>query len=183
VNSPTSSSQQSTLLICVNLCWFLKMLLLLLSSCLSNCVLNFVFTEQPTFTDDQSSHESLGPAIGSALQLECPVRGNPSPVITWLMNGQVIREDSNHVIRQNGELFLIRSVQDSDAANYECEADNGVGEVLRRTFTVGWFASLFAFRNHFSIVLVCLFCSLLFHVYAVYSRIRLTIGSKVKVYL
>ena len=84
------------------------------------------------------------PAIGTAVQLECPVRGNPTPVITWLKNGEPIREDSSHVIRQNGEIFLIRSMQDSDTANYECEAHNGVGEVLRRTFTVGRFSFTFA---------------------------------------
>lgn len=60
-----------------------------------------------------------------------PHMRNPTPVVTWPKSGQPIREDRSHVIRQYGELFLIRSMQDSDTANYECEADNGVGEVLR----------------------------------------------------
>ena len=92
---------------------------------------------QPTFTDDQSVHRSLGPALGVAVQLECPVTGNPTPQITWLKNNDPVQEDMYHVIQQNGAVFLIRRLEDSDAGNYECEVYNGVGEPLRRTFTVG----------------------------------------------
>jgi hypothetical protein len=101
--------------------------------------MNYVFTGQSAFTDDQSSHRSLGPAIGMAVTLECPVTGYPVPEITWLKNGLIVQSNNNLVIQDNGAVLLIRRMQDSDTGNYECEASNGVGEVLRRTFTVGEF--------------------------------------------
>jgi len=97
---------------------------------------------QPSFTDNGDSRRSLGPALGATVEMECPVRGSPTPVISWLKNGNAIQQDSSHVVQQNGEVFVIHGLKDSDAGNYECEADNGVGEILRRTFTVGWYQGI-----------------------------------------
>lgn len=105
-------------------------------------MMNCTFTGQPIFSDDQSSHRSFGPAIGMAVTLECPVTGDPTPEITWLKDGHVIQSDVNLVIQENGAVLLIRRLSDSDAGNYECEASNGIGEVLRRTFTVGEFLNV-----------------------------------------
>lgn len=90
-----------------------------------------------TFTDDQSQHLSLGPALGSTVHLECPVAVNPPPRITWAKDGFVIGSDNNHVLQNSGMVFVIHNLQDSDGGNYECEVTNSNGETLHRTFTVG----------------------------------------------
>jgi Immunoglobulin I-set domain len=105
-------------------------------SCL-HVICLFEFLEPPTFTDDQDSHKFLGPALGVAVQLECPVTGNPIPEIIWRKDGVLVQEDSSHVIQQSGSVFLIRAIKEYDVGNYECEAGNGIGETLRRTFAVG----------------------------------------------
>jgi len=99
--------------------------------------LSILLTEQPSFTDDRSHHRSIGPALGVTVELECPAGGNPPPVVTWRRDGYTISEDRKHAIRQDGALLLIRQINDEDRGNYECEVYNGVGNSLRRVFTVG----------------------------------------------
>ena len=69
--------------------------------------------------------------------MECPATGNPPPEITWLKDGHVIQEDSNHAIQDNGAVFVIHRLEDSDAGNYECDVYNGIGEAIQRTFLIG----------------------------------------------
>ncbi|XP_073497144.1 vascular endothelial growth factor receptor kdr-like [Phyllobates terribilis] len=62
----------------------------------------------------------------STLFLECKVNGNPSPTITWLKNGYVIKRASGITLLYNNSLMIER-VKKDDEGLYECHADNEMG--------------------------------------------------------
>ncbi|KAM4020806.1 vascular endothelial growth factor receptor kdr-like [Anomaloglossus baeobatrachus] len=62
----------------------------------------------------------------STLMLECKVNGNPSPTITWLRNGYVMKRASGITLLYNNSLIIER-VKKDDEGLYECRADNEVG--------------------------------------------------------
>ncbi|XP_069842670.1 vascular endothelial growth factor receptor kdr-like [Dendropsophus ebraccatus] len=62
----------------------------------------------------------------STLFLECKVNGNPSPTITWLKNGYVIKRASGITLLYNNSLMIER-VKKDDEGLYECYADNEMG--------------------------------------------------------
>ncbi|KAI1289172.1 Hemicentin-1 [Halotydeus destructor] len=69
-------------------------------------------------------------SVGSEITAECSAIGSPIPVITWFRLTQ-----PNQRIRK-GNYLRLTDVSNSDADLYECVADNGVDEVLRKTIKV-----------------------------------------------
>ncbi|XP_068741513.1 hemicentin-1-like isoform X2 [Montipora capricornis] len=64
---------------------------------------------------------------GYNLMLMCTVVGKPTPVIVWSRNGQLIRNDSRHMILPSGVL-LVRQVDTKESGQYKCVASNIVGK-------------------------------------------------------
>ncbi|CAJ0935400.1 unnamed protein product [Ranitomeya imitator] len=65
----------------------------------------------------------------STLFLECKVNGNPSPTITWLKNGYVIKRASGITLLYNNSLMIER-VKKDDEGLYECGEEKSNIEVI-----------------------------------------------------
>lgn len=64
---------------------------------------------------------------GYNLMLMCTVTGKPTPSITWRRNGELIKNDSRHMIIPSGVL-LVRQVDTKLSGQYKCVASNIVGK-------------------------------------------------------
>lgn len=82
-------------------------------------------TAPPTFTEAPPSVvEAL---VGSHLSLACVANGNPTPTITWVKDGNVMRANN-----KEGALSL-RAVSMQSAGQYTCHASNSEGNVTHVT--------------------------------------------------
>ena len=57
--------------------------------------------------------------------MDCEVKGQPKPQITWLHNGQPISRQSRITITPNNQLS-IAVIYGEDVGVYQCIADNGL---------------------------------------------------------
>ncbi|XP_031431207.1 LOW QUALITY PROTEIN: hemicentin-1 [Clupea harengus] len=69
--------------------------------------------------------------INNLLELECDVTGTPTPVITWLKDGQPVRQGERVRIGSGGRRLVISRAQVSDTARFQCIATNEAGEQER----------------------------------------------------
>ncbi|KAI1290168.1 Hemicentin-2 [Halotydeus destructor] len=69
-------------------------------------------------------------SIGQDVTVECSATGSPMPVITWFKLSSPIRQ------KLQGNLMRLNQVSIGDSGMYECVADNGIDEVLKKTFRV-----------------------------------------------
>ncbi|XP_041428649.1 vascular endothelial growth factor receptor kdr-like isoform X2 [Xenopus laevis] len=76
--------------------------------------------------------ESMVVNSSSTLFLECRVNGTPTPTITWLKNGYVIKPASG--IMQYNSTLVIERVKKEDEGVYKCEAVNELGKVSTSAF-------------------------------------------------
>ena len=61
------------------------------------------------------------------MNLPCPVRGTPTPRVTWYKDGREISGGEEGIrVNQDGSLEIERALA-SHAGTYECEADNVAG--------------------------------------------------------
>ncbi|CAO4374222.1 unnamed protein product [Caenorhabditis nigoni] len=71
-------------------------------------------------------------------ELECLAGGQPTPIITWSMNGKFLHElaeDSRRVLLDNGRILRVRSLNhDLDTGVYQCNASNPLGYVFANAF-------------------------------------------------
>lgn len=71
-------------------------------------------------------------------ELECMAGGQPTPIITWSMNGKFLHElaeDSRRVLLDHGRILRIRSLNhDLDTGVYQCNASNPLGYVFANAF-------------------------------------------------
>lgn len=58
-----------------------------------------------------------------SIHFDCNANGSPKPHVAWLLNGQRILRTERVSIYQNGSLF-IANVEESDAGEYTCQAEN-----------------------------------------------------------
>ncbi|MGH0125472.1 UNVERIFIED_CONTAM: hypothetical protein FKN15_054569 [Acipenser sinensis] len=79
--------------------------------------------------------------LNSPLELECRARGTPPPHITWLKDGQPVRQRQGVKIVSNGSKLLISHAQVSDTGRYQCVATNEAGDHMRE-FDVSVLGSL-----------------------------------------
>ncbi|CAL4114192.1 unnamed protein product [Meganyctiphanes norvegica] len=69
----------------------------------------------------------------------CIFGGEPTPKITWKrLDGQEI-DETRFVTRNNGKTLVSKNSTMDDAGEYQCVADNGVGETQNRMFEVNVF--------------------------------------------
>uniref|UniRef100_A0A087YHW1 Cell adhesion molecule-related/down-regulated by oncogenes n=1 Tax=Poecilia formosa TaxID=48698 RepID=A0A087YHW1_POEFO len=73
--------------------------------------------------------EEMGAVVNSTVVLHCDATGHPTPVVSWLRDGQPVSADSQHHISKDGTQLQLLSVQVSDMADYLCVAENKVGTV------------------------------------------------------
>jgi len=126
-------------------------------SCVAENPLNHVISScKVTVDDTPSTEEANGHANGSAnleedsapllLQeledakiadgiknytLVCKVKGNPSPVATWLFNGEPMEENEDFRWVAEGEVrkLILAEVFPEDTGEYTCEVENRAGRV------------------------------------------------------
>ncbi|CAI5447227.1 unnamed protein product [Caenorhabditis angaria] len=71
-------------------------------------------------------------------ELECLAGGQPSPIITWSMNGRFLHElaeDPRRVLLDNGRLLRIRYLNhDIDTGVYQCNASNPLGYIFANAY-------------------------------------------------
>ena len=69
------------------------------------------------------------------MKLRCLLRGDPSPTVHWLYNGQRIAKSAKYVLRRRSFLVVIREFSEEDAGKYTCVGTNSAGSV-NMTYTV-----------------------------------------------
>uniref|UniRef100_A0A3B3TTM8 Neural cell adhesion molecule L1.1-like n=1 Tax=Poecilia latipinna TaxID=48699 RepID=A0A3B3TTM8_9TELE len=71
-------------------------------------------------------------APGETVRLDCLVKGNPEPTITWRINGEPLTGGTQDPRRSvAGSTLILRDVVVSDTAIYQCEATNVHGSILQ----------------------------------------------------
>ncbi|XP_004912952.1 myosin-binding protein C, slow-type isoform X4 [Xenopus tropicalis] len=88
---------------------------------------DFDFTEPPLFTHPLVNTIAIA---GYNATLNCSVRGNPKPKITWMKNKVVIMNDPRYRMFSNQSVCTleIRKPSPYDGATYTCKAVNELGE-------------------------------------------------------
>ncbi|XP_068085907.1 fibroblast growth factor receptor 3 [Anabrus simplex] len=94
----------------------------------------------PQFT--RGLDKSITPVVGQTLHLQCPAAGNPSPNVTWYMNGKILRRQSGSINYKRWSISL-DDVKKTDTGNYTCVVCNMEGCV---NFTFG--VSVFDVEPH-----------------------------------
>lgn len=64
----------------------------------------------------------------ATVHFDCASKGHPKPHVAWLFNGERILLTERLSIHRNGSLF-IQAVEESDAGEYTCQAENSHGKV------------------------------------------------------
>uniref|UniRef100_A0A8D0AHN1 Neural cell adhesion molecule L1.1-like n=1 Tax=Sander lucioperca TaxID=283035 RepID=A0A8D0AHN1_SANLU len=78
--------------------------------------------------------ENLLYSPGETVRLDCQADGIPTPSITWSINGQPLTEVDDDPRRSaSGGVLILRDVEFTDTAVYQCEAANKHGSILLNT--------------------------------------------------
>ncbi|XP_035302232.1 titin isoform X4 [Cricetulus griseus] len=66
---------------------------------------------------------------GDSIILECSISGEPQPVVTWLHNGVLIKQNQKFVVEKvnYSHRLYIYDVNSQDSGSYECVAENDSG--------------------------------------------------------
>ncbi|KAJ8358884.1 hypothetical protein SKAU_G00154090 [Synaphobranchus kaupii] len=79
--------------------------------------------------------ESQMYAPGETVRLHCEANGIPTPNISWSINGNAISGiDQDNRRRVHGGTLILKDVEFSDTAVYQCQASNKHGTVLVNTY-------------------------------------------------
>uniref|UniRef100_A0A3Q3WLJ2 Uncharacterized protein n=1 Tax=Mola mola TaxID=94237 RepID=A0A3Q3WLJ2_MOLML len=74
-------------------------------------------------------------APGETVRLQCQAEGIPTPTVTWSVNGQPITDLDDDPRRSvSAGVLILRDVEFSDTAVFQCEATNKHGSVLLNTY-------------------------------------------------
>ncbi|XP_038853583.1 hemicentin-1-like [Salvelinus namaycush] len=95
--------------------------------------LSFVRIREPPVLKGEA-HISQTVAQGGTAMLDCPVQGNPSPVLRWLRDGRPLLRSLRLQPLHNGSL-AIYSITRGDAGEYQCVAESEAG-VAERTVSL-----------------------------------------------
>ncbi|KFM73053.1 Hemicentin-1, partial [Stegodyphus mimosarum] len=82
----------------------------------------------PPVVLDSSGVKSV--QVKETVILDCLVKGDPSPNIIWIKNGQKLELNHRIQIMMNGSLFIYNS-SDQDSGHYKCIASNDFGSAER----------------------------------------------------
>ncbi|CAJ1068041.1 hemicentin-1 [Xyrichtys novacula] len=95
--------------------------------------LSFVRIREPPVLKGEA-HMSQTVVQGSSAVLDCPVHGDPSPVLRWLRDGKALLHSLRMQALRNGSL-VIYSVTAADEGEYQCVAESEAGSA-ERTITL-----------------------------------------------
>ena len=73
----------------------------------------------------------MRPAEGSAVKISCIVDGQPTPTVSWTMNGSPLNTSGNsRIFLRNGDKQLnIMNLSRTDSGEYRCVAQNSRGNI------------------------------------------------------
>ncbi|XP_055367591.1 hemicentin-1 [Betta splendens] len=95
--------------------------------------LSFVHIREPPVLKGEAQMSQTVTQGGSAM-LDCPVHGDPSPVLRWLKEGRPLLRSLRVQPLHNGSL-LIYSITTADEGHYQCVAESEAGKA-ERTITL-----------------------------------------------
>ncbi|XP_054466068.1 hemicentin-1 [Anoplopoma fimbria] len=95
--------------------------------------LSFVRIREPPVLKGEA-HMSQTVIQGGSAVLDCPVRGDPSPVLRWLRDGKPLLRSVRMQALHNGSL-VIYSITAADEGEYQCVAESEAG-TAERTITL-----------------------------------------------
>nr|XP_015827628.2 hemicentin-1 [Nothobranchius furzeri] len=95
--------------------------------------LSFIRIREPPVLKGEA-HMSQTVIQGGSAMLDCPVQGDPSPVLRWLRNGKPLIRLLRMQTLHNGSL-VIYSITTSDEGEYQCVAESEAG-TAERTITL-----------------------------------------------
>lgn len=72
---------------------------------------------------------------GTAVTLNCPMKGKPFPIISWLKNGKSLNPTASEKYRQRRSRLKIGSIELDDIATYTCIGKNKLGH-LNFTYSI-----------------------------------------------
>lgn len=78
---------------------------------------------EPVFVTEGLSNQIV--PSGSSARFACMAKGNPSPNITWLFNGEPIAP--SHRFRISGSSLVVNDVTSQDEGVFQCLLDNRIG--------------------------------------------------------
>ena len=94
---------------------------------------------------------------GSTFVWNCTATGQPTPVITWQVDGaELLPGYLEHVSVLANNSLLIRGVKPEDAGHYQCHASNGVGVHVvqaklrvrgKKRFSISYFKDQCCFKS------------------------------------
>uniref|UniRef100_A0A3P8SNR4 Uncharacterized protein n=1 Tax=Amphiprion percula TaxID=161767 RepID=A0A3P8SNR4_AMPPE len=96
--------------------------------------LSFVRIREPPVLKGEA-HMSQTVIQGSSAMLDCPVHGDPSPVLRWLRNGKPLLRVLRMQTLHNGSLSLTAAIIAADEGEYQCVAESEAG-TAERTITL-----------------------------------------------
>uniref|UniRef100_A0A8C4IV11 Hemicentin-2 n=1 Tax=Dicentrarchus labrax TaxID=13489 RepID=A0A8C4IV11_DICLA len=95
--------------------------------------LSFVRIREPPVLKGEA-HMSQTVIQGGSAVLDCPVHGDPSPVLRWLRDGKALLRSLRMQALHNGSL-IIYSITAADEGEYQCVAESEAG-TAERTITL-----------------------------------------------
>ena len=91
----------------------------------------------PTFVEKLKNLEAH---VGKTIIMDCVCEGEPEPVIDWLFNGRIVRDEGRfrYMFEKGNVVGLeIKEISADDEGEYECMAFNDSGEIsCKCTLTV-----------------------------------------------
>ncbi|CAK8684058.1 unnamed protein product [Clavelina lepadiformis] len=91
----------------------------------------------PRFTAEPKSHFAIS---SESVRLDCRVKGNPPPLVTWLKDGRPLADQSvSGYVDLHPDILLMFIQSKGSSANtgtYQCIASNTEGEIRSRNATV-----------------------------------------------
>ncbi|XP_077571540.1 hemicentin-1 [Stigmatopora nigra] len=91
--------------------------------------LSFVRVREPPVLKGEA-HTTQTVIQGGSAVLDCPVRGDPHPVLRWLRSGKPLHRSVRVQALHNGSL-IIYSVTAADEGDYDCVAESEAGSTER----------------------------------------------------
>ncbi|KAM9391508.1 hemicentin-1 [Pholidichthys leucotaenia] len=95
--------------------------------------LSFVHIREPPVLKGEA-HMSQTVILGGSAMLDCPIHGDPSPVLRWLRNGKRLLRSFHMQTLHNGSLVIYKTTA-ADEGEYQCVAESEAG-TAERTITL-----------------------------------------------